>query len=312
MGSKIDYGNLALRGLDDLFSTEEERSARREAQTGERVAYIPLDELHPFKNHPFQVRDDEEMEDLVKNIQENGVLHPVLIRPRAEGGYELISGHRRHHASCLAGLDTIPALIRELDDDAAIIQMVDANKQRETILPSEKAFAYKMRLEAIKHQGMRHDLTSCQVGAKLRTDAQIAADTNESARQIQRFIRLTELIPGLLEMVDQKRLAFNTGVELSYLRLDEQEDLLAAIDYHQSIPSLSQAKRMKALSMGNSLSETLIMGIMGETKKPVERKVELKEAVLKDYFPASMTAGQVRDIILRLLDQYRRSGGENR
>ena len=298
----IDSENLALKGLDDLFSTEE----NRQEEQREQVQQIPVDELFPFKNHPFKVLDDDAMTRTVESISQFGVLAPLIARPRPEGGYEIISGHRRLHAAELAGLKTIPVIVRNMDDDAAVIAMVDANLQRETILPSERAFAYKMKLEAMKHQGQRTDLTSCQLGTKLRTDALVAEGTNESARTVQRFIRLTELIPELLDMVDQKQLSFNPAVELSYLSQPEQHDLLDAMDYAQSTPSLSQAQRLKKLSQEGTLDLGTMRTIMSEIKKPELGNVTLKDATLRKYFPRSYTPRQMQETIIKLLEQWQK------
>ena len=235
--------NLELKGLDEMFSTEESR----QEQKREQVQQIPIDALHPFTNHPFKVLDDEAMQRTVESVAQYGVLAPLIARPRPEGGYEIISGHRRQHAAELAGLDTLPVIVREMDDDAAVILMVDSNLQRENILPSERAFAYKMKLEALKNQGARSDLTSCQVGTKFRADESLAEDTGESARNVQRFIRLTNLIPELLDLVDEKKISFNPAVELSYLDEAQQRDFLQATDETQNAPSLSQAQRKLSL-----------------------------------------------------------------
>lgn len=272
----------------------------------ETIQNLPLDSLHPFRNHPFKVVDDEAMQRTVESVARYGVLAPAIARPRPEGGYEIISGHRRLHAAALAGLKTIPVIVRNMDDDAAVIAMVDANLQRETILPSERAFAYKMKLEAMKHQGQRTDLTSCQLGTKLRTDALVAEGTNESARTVQRFIRLTELIPELLDMVDQKQLSFNPAVELSYLSQPEQHELLDAMDYAQSTPSLSQAHRLKKLSQEGTLDLGTMRTIMSEIKKPELGNVTLKDATLRKYFPRSYTPRQMQETIIKLLEQWQK------
>ena len=255
--------NINLRNLDDIFSTAEERE---EAKL-EKVWQIPLKDLYPFKDHPFQVRDDEEMQKVVDSVKEYGVVTPAIARRRPEGGYELISGHRRHHAAELAGLETMPVIVRNLDDDAAVILMVDANLQREEILPSEKAKAYKMKLEAIKHQGERRDATSRQVGEKLWSIRQVAKDSNDSERQVQRYIRLTELIPEIQEMVDDGQMALNPAVEVSYLKPEEQKGLLGAMDYGQATPSLSQAQRMKNLSRAGLCTTEAMCAVMSEDKK---------------------------------------------
>ena len=294
--------NVSLSSYDEIFSTEETRSQ----DNLEKIQNLPLAELHPFQNHPFKVVDDEAMQRTVESVARYGVLAPAIARPRPEGGYEIISGHRRLHAAELAGLKTIPVIVRNMDDDAAVIAMVDANLQRETILPSERAFAYKMKLEAMKHQGQRTDLTSCQLGTKLRTDALVAEGTNESARTVQRFIRLTELIPELLDMVDQKQLAFNPAVELSYLSQPEQHDLLDAMDYAQSTPSLSQAQRLKKLSQEGTLNRDTMRTIMSEIKKPALGNITLKDATLRKYFPRSYTPRQMQETIIKLLEQWQK------
>lgn len=294
--------NVSLSSYDEIFSTEETRSQ----DNLEKIQNLPLAELHPFQNHPFKVVDDEAMQRTVESVARYGVLAPAIARPRPEGGYEIISGHRRLHAAALAGLKTIPVIVRNMDDDAAVIAMVDANLQRETILPSERAFAYKMKLEAMKHQGQRTDLTSCQLGTKLRTDALVAEGTNESARTVQRFIRLTELIPELLDMVDQKQLAFNPAVELSYLSQPEQHELLDAMDYAQSTPSLSQAQRLKKLSQEGTLDLNTMRTIMSEIKKPELGNVTLKDATLRKYFPRSYTPRQMQETIIKLLEQWQK------
>ena len=294
--------NVSLSSYDEIFSTEETRSQ----DNLEKIQNLPLAELHPFQNHPFKVVDDEAMQRTVESVARYGVLAPAIARPRPEGGYEIISGHRRLHAAALAGLKTIPVIVRNMDDDAAVIAMVDANLQRETILPSERAFAYKMKLEAMKHQGQRTDLTSCQLGTKLRTDALVAEGTNESARTVQRFIRLTELIPELLDMVDQKQLSFNPAVELSDLSQPEQHELLDAMDYAQSTPSLSQAQRLKKLSQEGTLDRDTMRTIMSEIKKPELGNVTLKDATLRKYFPRSYTPRQMQETIIKLLEQWQK------
>lgn len=292
--------NISLKGYDEIFTTEETRTNEKL----EKVQNIPLSELHPFKNHPFKVIDDESMLRTVESVAQYGVLAPAIARPREEGGYELISGHRRYHASELAGRETMPVIIRNLDDDAATILMVDSNLQRETILPSERAFAYKMKLEAIKHQGARSDLTSCQVGTKLRTDEMLAKDSGDSARQVQRYIRLTELIPELLSMVDEKKISFNPAVELSYLTKEEQQDFLEAMDMEQNTPSLSQAQRLKKLSQEGNCTLEAMAETMAEVKKDELDKVTIKNDVLKKYFPKSYTPKQMQDIIIKLLEGW--------
>lgn len=294
--------NVSLSSYDEIFSTEETRSQ----ENLEKIQNLPLAELHPFQNHPFKVVDDEAMQRTVESVARYGVLAPAIARPRPEGGYEIISGHRRLHAAELAGLKTIPVIVRNMDDDAAVIAMVDANLQRETILPSERAFAYRMKLEAMKHQGQRTDLTSGQVGPKLRSDEQLALDSGESRKQVQRFIRLTELIPELLDMVDQKQLAFNPAVELSYLSQPEQHELLDAMDYAQSTPSLSQAQRLKKLSQEGTLNRDTMRTIMSEIKKPELGNVTLKDATLRKYFPRSYTPRQMQETIIKLLEQWQK------
>lgn len=294
--------NLALKGLDEMFSTEE----NRQEEQREQVQQIPIDALHPFTNHPFKVLDDEAMQRTVESVAQYGVLAPLIARPRPEGGYEIISGHRRQHAAELAGLDTLPVIVREMTDDAAVILMVDSNLQRENILPSEKAFAYKMKLEAIKKQGARSDLTSCQVGTKFRADESLAEDTGESARNVQRFIRLTNLIPELLDLVDEKKISFNPAVELSYLDEAQQRDFLQAMDETQNAPSLSQAQRMKKLAQEGKLTYEAAFAIMGEAKKDELDKVVIKNDTLKKYFPRSYTPRQMEDVIIKLLEQWQR------
>ena len=269
--------NISLKGYDDIFSTEQSRAEEQQ----ERVQEIPFSELHPFEGHPFKVVDDEAMMKTAESVRDFGVMTPAIVRPDPNGGYEIISGHRRHRASELAGKETMPVIVRNLDDDAAIILMVDANLQRETILPSERAFAYKMKLDALKHQGARSDLTSCQLGTKLRTDEKVAEDAGESARTIQRYIRLTELIPELLSMVDEKKIAFNPAVELSYLKPEEQKDFLEAMDYAQTTPSLSQAQRLKKFSQEGKCSLDAMCAIMSEEKKGELDRVTIKNDVLR-------------------------------
>lgn len=275
----------------------------------ERVQEIPLSELHPFKNHPFRVVDDEAMQRTVESVAQFGVLAPALARPRSEGGYELVAGHRRMRASELAGLETMPVIIRQMDDDTATIAMVDSNLQRETLLPSERAFAYKMKMEAMKHQGERTDLTSGQLGRKSdgkESRELIAEQTGESARQVQRFINLTNLIPELLDMVDRKEIAFNPAVELSFLKKEEQKGFLEAMDYGQSTPSLSQAQRIKKLSQAGMCTQEAINTIMNEEKKSELDTVTLKNDVLRKYFPRSYTPKQMQDTIIRLLEQWQK------
>ena len=275
----------------------------------ERVQEIPLSELHPFKNHPFRVVDDEAMQRTVESVAQFGVLAPALARPRSEGGYELVAGHRRMRASELAGLETMPVIIRQMDDDTATIAMVDSNLQRETLLPSERAFAYKMKMEAMKHQGERTDLTSGQLGRKSdgkESRELIAEQTGESARQVQRFINLTNLIPELLDMVDRKEIAFNPAVELSFLKKEEQKGFLEAMDYGQSTPSLSQAQRIKKLSQAGMCTQEAMNTIMNEEKKSELDTVTLKNDVLRKYFPRSYTPKQMQDTIIRLLEQWQK------
>ena len=288
--------NIKLTSYDEIFSTEESRTDEKL----EKVQNIPLAELHPFKNHPFKVLDDEAMLRTVESVAQYGVLAPAIARPREDGGYELVSGHRRHHASELAGLQTMPVIVRNLDDDEAVILMVDSNLQRETILPSERAFAYKMKLEAIKHQGERADLTCGQVGHKSRD----SLSNDDSGRQVQRYIRLTKLIPELLSMVDEKKIAFNPAVELSYLSKDEQINFLEAMDMEQTTPSLSQAQRLKKFSQEGNCSLDVMVGVMSEVKKDELDKVTIKNDVLKKYFPKSYTPKQMQDIIIKLLEGW--------
>ena len=294
--------NVSLSSYDEIFSTEETRSQ----DNLEKIQNLPLAELHPFQNHPFKVVDDEAMQRTVESVARYGVLAPAIARPRPEGGYEIISGHRRLHAAALAGLKLIPVIVRNMDDDAAVIAMVDANLQRETILPSERAFAYKMKLEAMKHQGQRTDLTSRQVVGKLEAADSVGQLSGDSGRQVQRFIRLTELIPELLDMVDQKQLSFNPAVELSYLSQPEQHELLDAMDYAQSTPSLSQAQRLKKLSQEGTLNRDTMRTIMSEIKKPELGNVTLKDATLRKYFPRSYTPRQMQETIIKLLEQWQK------
>ena len=304
---KSSAKNIVLKSVDDIFQTEENRA---DAQR-ERVQEIPLDQLKPFKNHPFKVRDDQRMLDTVDSIREYGVLVPAIARPDPEGGYELISGHRRKRGCEMAGLQTMPVIIRNLDDDAAVLVMVDSNIQREELLPSERAFAYKMKLEALKHQGARMDLTSCQVGTKLRADEKLAESVNESARTVQRFIRLTELISELLDMVDERKLAFNPAVEVSYLKRDEQRMLLEAMDAEQTTPSLSQAQRLKKFSQEGRLTEEAMSAIMSEEKKSDMDKVALRSDTLRRYFPKSYTPKQMEQTIIKLLDVWQKQRQKN-
>lgn len=298
---KSSAKNIVLKSVDDIFQTEENRvDAQRE-----RVQEIPLDQLKPFKNHPFKVRDDQRMLDTVDSIREYGVLVPAIARPDPEGGYELISGHRRKRGCEMAGLQTMPVIIRDLDDDAAVLVMVDSNIQREELLPSERAFAYKMKLEALKHQGARSDLTSSQLGTKLRADELLAQQAGESRNQVQRFIRLTELISELLDMVDERKLAFNPAVEVSYLKRDEQRMLLEAMDAEQTTPSLSQAQRLKKFSQEGRLTEEAMSAIMSEEKKSDMDKVTLRSDTLRRYFPKSYTPKQMEQTIIKLLDVWK-------
>lgn len=297
---KSSARNIELKSVDDLFATEESRA---DAQR-EKVQEIPLGELHPFRNHPFKVKDDAAMQDTVDSVREYGVLVPAIARPDPDGGYELIAGHRRHHASELAGKETMPVIIRDLDDDAATIIMVDSNLQCEELLPSERAFAYKMKLEALKHQGARTDLTSSQVGTRLRADELIAQQSGESRNQIQRFIRLIELIPTLLDMVDERKIAFNPAVELSYLKKEEQTLLLEAMDSEQATPSLSQAQRLKKFSQQKMLSLDVMRAVMSEEKKNDLDRVTLKNETLRKYFPKSYTPKQMEDTIIKLLEGW--------
>ena len=298
----IDSGNLALKGLDDLFSTEE----NRQEEQREQVRQIPIDDLHPFTNHPFKVLDDEAMTRTVESIAQYGVLAPLIARPRPDGdGYEIISGHRRQYAAKLAGLDTLPVIVRQMSDDAAVILMVDSNLQREHILPSERAFAYKMKLDAIKNQGARSDLTSTQVAQKLSVE-KVGDDAGVSKDTIRRFIRLTNLIPELLDMVDEKKISFNPAVELSYLDETQQRDFLQAMDETQNAPSLSQAQRMKKLAQEGKLTYEAAFAIMGEAKKDELDKVVIKNDTLKKYFPRSYTPRQMEDVIIKLLEQWQR------
>ena len=299
----IDSGNLALKGLDDLFSTEE----NRQEEQREQVQQIPIDALHPFTNHPFKVLDDEAMTRTVESIAQYGVLAPLIARPRPDGdGYEIISGHRRQHAAQLAGLETLPVIVRQMDDDAAVLLMVDSNLQRENILPSERAFAYKMKLEAIKNQGARSDLTSGQIGPKLRSDEQIALDAGESRKQVQRFIRLTNLIPELLDMVDEKKISFNPAVELSYLDESQQRDFLEAMEDTQNAPSLSQAQQLKKMAQQGEFSYEKAFDVMGQEKKSEKDTVTIKNETLRKYFPRSYTPKQMEEKIIQLLDAWQK------
>ena len=294
--------NVALKGLDDLFSTEE----NRQEEQREQVQQIPIEELFPFKNHPFKVLDDESMQRTVESVEQYGVLSPLIARPRPEGGYEIISGHRRQHAAQLAGLDALPVIVRNMDDDAAVLLMVDSNLQRESILPSERAFAYKMKLEALKNQGARSDLTSPQVAAKFRSDDAVAKDQGISGDTVRRYIRLTNLVPELLDMVDEKKIAFNPAVELSYLDESQQRDFLEAMNDTQNAPSLSQAQRLKKLAQEGHFSYDVAFAVMGEEKKDELDKVVIKNDTLRKYFPRSYTPKQMEDTIIKLLDQWQR------
>jgi len=294
--------NISLSSYDDIFSTDESRAEAKQ----ERVQEITLSDLHPFEGHPFRVVDDEDMAKTVESIKEYGVLTPAIVRPDPYGGYEIISGHRRHHASELAGKETMPVIVREMDDDAAIIFMVDSNLQRETILPSERAYAYKMKLDAIKHQGKRSDLTSGQVVQKLWSIEQVAEGTGESYKNVQRYIRLTELIPELLDMVDTGQIKFNPAVELSYLAREEQQDFLEAMDYAQTSPSLSQAQRIKKLAQEGECTLDAMCDIMNEVKKEPLDRVTFKTDSLRKYFPKSYTNKQMEDKIIQLLEQWQK------
>ena len=294
--------NVSLKGADDIFSTEESR----QEQQREQVQQIPIGELFPFKNHPFKVLDDESMQRTVESVEQYGVLSPLIARPRPEGGYEIISGHRRQHAAQLAGLETLPVIVRNMDDDAAVLLMVDSNLQRENILPSERAFAYKMKLEALKNQGARSDLTSSQVGTKLRADEVLAQQAGSSRNQVQRYIRLTELIPELLDMVDEKKIAFNPAYELSFLKKEEQTQLLDAMDSEQATPSLSQAQRLKKYSQEGHLTLDMMRVIMGEEKKSDLDKITFTSDTLRKYFPRSYTPARMQETIIKLLEAWQR------
>ena len=299
---KSSAKKVELASVDDLFSTEESRA---DAQR-EKVLEIPLSELHPFKDHPFKVKDDEAMMETADSIRQYGVLVPAIARPDPNGGYELVAGHRRHRASELAGKDTMPVIVRDLDDDQATIIMVDSNLQRESLLPSERAFAYKMKLEAMKHQGERSDLTSSQVGPKLRADEVLAKQAGSSRNQVQRYIRLTELIPELLDMVDEKKIAFNPAYELSFLKKEEQTQLLDAMDSEQATPSLSQAQRLKKYSQEGHLTLDMMRVIMGEEKKSDLDKITFTSDTLRKYFPRSYTPARMQETIIKLLEQWQR------
>ena len=293
--------SVSLKGADDIFSTEESR----QEQQREQVQQIPIGELFPFKNHPFKVLDDESMQRTVESVEQYGVLSPLIARPRPEGCYEIISGHRRQHAAQLAGLETLPVIVRQMDDDAAVLLMVDSNLQRENILPSERAFAYKMKLEALKNQGARSDLTSVQVAPKLSTE-KIGEEVGMSKDNVKRYIRLTNLVPELLDMVDEKKIAFNPAVELSYLDEAQQRDFLEAMNDTQNAPSLSQAQRLKKLAQDGHFSYDVAFAVMGEEKKDELDKVVIKNDTLRKYFPRSYTPKQMEDTIIKLLDQWQR------
>lgn len=294
--------NASLSSYDDIFSTEE---SRQEEQR-EQVQQIPIGELYPFKNHPFKVLDDDSMSDTVESVKQYGVLSPLIARPRPKGGYEIISGHRRQHAAALAGLETLPVIVRQMDDDAAIILMVDSNLQREHILPSERAFAYKMKLDAMKNQGTRSDLTSTQVVSKLRSNEKLGAENNQSRETVRRFIRLTNLIPELLDMVDNKTVSFNPAVELSYLSPEQQQEVIRAMDDTQNFPSVSQAKRIKKLAQDGTFTTETVVAIMGEEKKSELDTVTIKNDTLRKYFPRSYTPKQMEDTIIKLLEQWQK------
>ena len=302
----IDSGNLALKGLDDLFSTEE----KRQEEQREQVQQIPIDALHPFTNHPFKVLDDEAMTRTVESIAQYGVLAPLIARPRPDGdGYEIISGHRRQYAAKLAGLDTLPVIVRNMDDNAAVLLMVDSNLQRENILPSERAFAYKMKLEALKNQGARSDLTCGQIGHKLngaKARDIVADESGDNARNVQRFIRLTNLVPELLDMVDEKKIAFNPAVELSYLDESQQRDFLEAMQDTQNAPSLSQAQQLKKMAQQGEFSYEKAFDVMGQEKKSEKDTVTIKNETLRKYFPRSYTPKQMEEKIIQLLDAWQK------
>lgn len=289
------------------ITTENRSGSAADAAAKEKRTEMPLSDLHPFEGHPFKVLDDELMEQTVESIKQIGVVSPLIVRPDPEGRFEILSGHRRLHAAQLAGLETVPVIVKEMDDDAAIIFMVDSNLQRENILPSERAFSYKMKLEAMKHQGQRGDLTSDQVGQKSWAVNQLADDANESKTQVQRFIRLTNLIPEILDMVDEKKIAFNPAVELSYLKPSEQKEFLEAMDYAQASPSLSQAQRLKKLSQEGDCTLDAMCEVMNEIKKDELDHVTIKNEVLRKYFPKSYTPKQMQDTIIRLLEKWQRS-----
>mgnify|MGYP001393301041 FL=1 len=294
--------NASLSSYDDIFSTEE---SRQEEQR-EQVQQIPIGELYLFKNHPFKVLDDDSMSDTVESVKQYGVLSPLIARPRPKGGYEIFPGHRRQHAAELAGLETLPVIVRQMDDDAAIILMVDSNLQREHILPSERAFAYKMKLDAMKNQGTRSDLTSTQVVSKLRSNEKLGAENNQSRETVRRFIRLTNLTPELLDMVDNKTVSFNPAVELSYLSPEQQQEVIRAMDDTQNFPSVSQAKRIKKLAQDGTFTTETVVAIMGEEKKSELDTVTIKNDTLRKYFPRSYTPKQMEDTIIKLLEQWQK------
>ena len=294
--------NVLLKGADDIFSTEESR----QEQQREQVQQIPIGELFPFKNHPFKVLDDESMQRTVESVEQYGVLSPLIARPRPEGGYEIISGHRRQHAAQLAGLDTLPVIVRQMDDDAAVLLMVDSNLQRENILPSERAFAYKMKLEALKNQGARSDLTSAQLGRKLETADIVGQESGDSRNQVRRFIRLTNLMPELLDMVDEKKIAFNPAVELSYLDESQQRDFLEAMDGTQNAPSVSQAQQLKKMAQCGEFTYEKAFDILGQEKKSEQDTVTIKNDILRKYFPRSYTPRQMEEKIIQLLDAWQK------
>ena len=299
---KSSAKKIELASVDDLFSTEE---GRQDAKL-EKIQEIPLSELHPFRNHPFKVKDDEAMMETADSIKQYGVLVPAIARPDPEGGYELVAGHRRHRASELADKETMPVIVRDLDDDAATIIMVDSNLQRESLLPSERAFAYKMKLDAMKHQGERVDLTSSQVGTKLRADEILAQQAGSSRNQVQRYIRLTELIPELMDMVDEKKIALNPAYELSFLKKEEQVDLLDAMDSEQATPSLSQAQRLKKYSQEGHLTLDMMRVIMSEEKKSDLDRVTFTSDTLRKYFPKSYTPQRMQETIIKLLEAWQK------
>ena len=294
--------NVSLKGADDIFSTEESR----QEQQREQVQQIPIGELFPFKNHPFKVLDDESMQRTVESVEQYGVLSPLIARPRPEGGYEIISGHRRQHAAQLAGLETLPVIVRNMDDDAAVLLMVDSNLQRESILPSERAFAYKMKLKALKNQGARSDLTSPQVAAKFRSDDAVAKDQGISGDTVRRYIRLTNLIPELLGMVDEKKISFNPAVELSYLDESQQREFLEAMDGTQNAPSVSQAQQLKKMAQCGEFTYEKAFDILGQEKKSEQDTVTIKNDILRKYFPRSYTPRQMEEKIIQLLDAWQK------